>query len=148
MMESGPDTVDLSICLGPGSLRLSPESRNTLVLSWLYGDGDELSSQDLLRGVIAHGIPLLQSLRPGLEFLELTETWDFRYKEFVPTLSAEVYRVVDIAMREAGSHRKVFNLDLLIGLAERGQEHLARAGITAAEIRQHRVEFAQFSQRD
>lgn len=148
MMECGPDTVDLSLCLGPGSLRLSPESRNTLVLAWLQGARDELLDRDLLLGLIGYSNHLLQSLRPGIKFPDLVETSDFRYEERPPTLSAEVYRVMDLAMREAGSDRKICNLDLLIGLAERGQEHLTRAGITAAEIRQLRVEFAQLAQGD
>ena len=57
-----------------------------------------------------------------------------------PVFSAEVYRVLDRALREAGGERQVSNLDLLIGLADCGQEVLAAEGISAAEIRERWAE--------
>lgn len=142
-MAAHPDTVDLSVCLGPGVERLSLESRNTLVLSWLQRDGPDLDGRALLRGLIAFSNAseagniheLLKSLRPEAPFAEVAPRIDFNDEIVPPCFSAEMYRVMVVAMREAAPHRKISNLDLLIGLAECGQELLAREGITADEIR-------------
>lgn len=141
---SEPKQPDFTPCLGAGFERLTLESRKALALAWVLRDGDELTGRDLLRALIAcsnqleedNVHSLLDGLRPEAGFAQRLVNDGVNNKLVTPTLSAEVYRTVDFAMREAGPDRQVSSFDLLIGLAECAQELLAQEGITAAEIRQ------------
>lgn len=107
-------------------------------------DHDELTGRDLLRALIACSNQLedrnihslLSVLRPQIQFADQLANQVERDRLAPPVLSAEVYRVMQVAMREAGADRKITNFDLLIGLAECRQEFLTEAGITTDEIRQ------------
>jgi len=139
-----PKALDFERSLGPGAQRLSKESRNTLGLAWLVREGQELSGRDLLRALIAVSDrgerrcvrELLLSLRPTNQFVEQLTRLTFHEDLNGPVLSAEIYRVFARALQEAENERRVTNLDLLVGLAECGQELLIAEGISVAEIRQ------------
>jgi len=135
--------MDFTSCLGPGLLRLSPISLATLILAWRLRDVDELRGRDLLRALIAisnqledkNVHSLLGQLRPANRLVDSLTNRVARAELGDPVLAADTYRVLDVALREAGPEGLVTNLDLLIGLAEVGQELLVAEGITADEIR-------------
>ncbi|MBX3171728.1 MAG: hypothetical protein KF760_30235 [Candidatus Eremiobacteraeota bacterium] len=135
--------LNFSACLGPGLERFSPESSATLSLAWLLRDSDELTGRDLLRALIAISNQLedrnvhmlLYRLRPANRLVETLQNIGSLERMLPPVFSSECYRVISVALREAGAERPVSNLDLLIGLAECGQELLAAEDISAEEIR-------------
>lgn len=83
---------------------------------------------------------LLYSLRPANRFVETLNNLGSQDRTLTPVLSSECYRVIDFALREAGPERQLSNLDLLLGLAECGQELLAAEGISADELRRRWAE--------
>ncbi len=143
-----PPALDFSASLGPGLERFASESSAALSLAWLLRDKHELTGRDLLRALIAISNQLeernvhmlLYSLRPGNRLVETLNNLGSHDRTTPPVLSSECYRVIDCALREAGPERQVSNLDLLVGLAECGQELLAAEGISAEEIRQRWAE--------
>lgn len=143
-----PPALNFSASLGAGLERFSSESSAALSLAWLLRDTDELTGRDLLRALIAISNQLedrnvhmlLYSLRPANRFVETLNNLGSRDRLLPPVLSSECYRVIDCAMREAGSERTVSNLDLLVALAKCGQELLTAENITADELRQRWAE--------
>lgn len=138
-----PNTApDFTACLGPGYHRLSQDSRKTLGLAWILRDQHELTGRDLLRALLATSNQLednnihslLGELRPQISWADGLVNSALQDKAQPPSLSAEIYRVFDAALRQAGSENEVTPQDLLLGLAEGSQ---ALGDLSAQEIRRH-----------
>lgn len=125
LMVSVPE-VDFSAALGPGWERFSKEGRQALSLAWNQANGPEMELEDLYQGTFVS--PLAHDLGEAPAFRGAGVRPS-------PTLSAEVYRVIGLAFKEAGKG-PVEVRHLLVALAEAGFSKLLEAGHSGGSLRQ------------
>ena len=104
-----------------------------------------MRGHDLLRGLVAASDPmeeinvhLLLTRLTGHDFLEIfVRDKRFAGVQSEVALDPEVHRILEKAVREAGPGGPINSFHLLIGLAQVGNELLARKGVTVEKIRKH-----------
>ena len=131
--------------LGIEADRFSFDASHAIELAWLLREGPVMCGHDLLRGLVVSSDPMeefnvhrLLTRLTGYDFLE-TFVRDKRFAgaQSEVELDPEVHRILDTAVREAALGGPINSVHLLIGLAQNGNEMLARKGVTAEKIRKH-----------